>query len=81
MAHRRAGTTARLMDLERTVEALNGALRHVQWELQRAKASCLTERLRKSLINPFSGGTFMSAACSRRARPNTRVLSDDGPRA
>ena len=36
---------ARLVDLERTVDSLNGQLREMQWELYRAKAEPLSMRL------------------------------------
>jgi hypothetical protein len=81
MTHQTAETTERLMDLERTVEALNGQLRHMRWELQRAKADSLRERFLKNLINPSPSRAFMSAVCNRRARPNIKVASHGGPRA
>lgn len=66
-------TKTRLTDLERTVDALNGRLREVQWELQQAKGGSLTERLWKNLLTR-QGNEFMSAVCNRRARPNTKVV-------
>ena len=71
-------TKERLMDLERTVDTLNGRLREIQWELQQTKAGSLTERFRKSLMNPWQGGEFMSAVCNRRVRPNTKVVDHAG---
>jgi len=78
MTHRTVGTTARLMDLERTVDALNGRLRNMQWELQQAKAGSLAERFWKNLLNPLQGGEFMSAVCNRRIRPNTKLVDHVG---
>lgn len=67
-------TKARLMNLERTVDTLNGRLRDMQWELQRAKSSSLTERLWRNFTSARHGGEFMSACCNRRARPNMRMV-------
>ena len=72
--------TDRLVDLERTVDSLNGQLREMQWELYRAR------RVVFSLVVAESGGSrrrqeFMSAVCSRRARPNTKMVSHADPRA
>lgn len=67
-------TKNRLMDLERTVDVLNGRLREVQWTLQRAKGHSLTERLWRNLLSTTrQGSEFMSAVCNRRIRPNTKV--------
>ena len=74
-------TKERFMDLERTVDALNGRLRDMQWELQRAKSDSLTERLRRNLMGPWQDSEFMSAVCNRRARPNTKVMNHVGTRA
>ena len=74
MAGRNMVTKERLMDLERTVDALNGQLRDIRWELQRAKAGSLTERFWKNLVSPSQVSEFMSAVCNRRARPNTKVV-------
>jgi len=71
-------TTTRLMDLERTVDALTGRLRDVQWELARVKSDSLTERLWKNLTSPWQGSAFMSACCNRRARPNMRMVGHGG---
>ncbi|NJN49076.1 MAG: hypothetical protein HC805_03915 [Alkalinema sp. RL_2_19] len=73
--------TGRLTDLERTVDALNGQLREMQWELQQAKGSSLTERIWNNLINPRQSRVFMSAVCNRRIRPNTKVVIHAGSRA
>ena len=73
--------TDRLVDLERTVESLNGQLREMQGELYRAtKAEPLSVRLWRSLM-PQKGEVFMSAVCNRRIRPNTKVVSHAGSRA
>jgi hypothetical protein len=64
----------RLVDLERTVDSLNGQLREMQWELYRAKAEPLSMRLWRNLVSPKGGREFMSAVCNRRARPNTRMV-------
>lgn len=74
----RSMTKDRLTDLERTVDALNGRLREMQWELQQAKSGSLTERFWKSLMSPRPGSTFMSAVCNRRVRPNTKVVDHAG---
>ena len=68
----------RLMDLEKTVDALNGRLRDMQWELQRAKGQSLTERLWKNLMSPWQRSEFISDVCNRRVRPNTKVVSHVG---
>ena len=73
--------TDRLVDLERTVESLNGQLREMQGELDRAtRAEPLSVRLWRSLV-PQKGGVFMSAVCNRRIRPNTKVMSHANSRA
>jgi hypothetical protein len=71
-------TKDRLMDLERTVDALNGRLRDMQWELQQAKAGSLTEWFWKNVMSPSQGNAFMSAVCNRRARPNSKVVDYAG---
>lgn len=73
--------TDRLVDLERTVDSLNGQLREMQWELCRAKAQPFTVRLWRSLVSLKGGQEFMSAVCNRRARPNTKIVSYADPRA
>ena len=67
-------TKERLMDLERTVDTMNGRLRDMQWELQQAKGHSLTERLWKNLIGFRQGSEFMSAVCNRQVRPNTKMV-------
>ena len=73
--------TDRLVDLERTVDSLNGRLREMQWELYRAKVEPLTVRLWRNLVSLKGGQEFMSAVCNRRARPNTKMVSHAHPRA
>jgi hypothetical protein len=71
----------RLVDLERTVDSLNGQLREMQCELYRVKPSPLSVRLWRNLVSFKSGREFMSAVCNRRARPNTRMVANADPRA
>jgi hypothetical protein len=73
--------TDRLIDLERTVDSLNGQLRELQWELYQAKAELLPVRLWRNLVGLKGGQEFMSAVCNRRARPNTKMVSHADPRA
>jgi hypothetical protein len=71
---RQDGTSDRLMHLERTLSRLNGQLREMQGELQRAKGQSRTERFWRSFMSPDA--VFMSAVCNRRIRPNTKVTRD-----
>lgn len=71
----------RLVDLERTVDSLNGQLCEMQWELCRAKAKPFPVRLWHNLVSLKGGQEFMSAVCNRRARPNTKMVSHAGSRA
>ena len=73
--------TDRLVDLERTVDSLNGQLREMQWELDRVKAEPLPIRLWRNFVSLKGGPELMSAVCNRRARPNTRMLFHADPRA
>ena len=73
--------TDRLVDLERTVDSLNGQLREMQWELYRGKAEPLPVRLWRNLVSLKGGQEFMSAVCNRRARPNTKYMFHANPRA
>ena len=68
----RSFRTDRLIDLERTVDFLNGQLRKMQGDLYRAKAEPIPVRLWRNLVSLKGGPKFMSAVCNRRARPNTR---------
>jgi hypothetical protein len=70
----------RLVDLERTVEALNGQLRDMQGERCGVKAELLSVRWWRTLV-PHRGDVFMSAVCNRRIRPNTKVVAHGGSRA
>jgi hypothetical protein len=73
--------TDRLIDLEHTVDSLNGELRKIQWVLYRAKAEPLPARLWRNLVSLKGRQEFMSAVCNRRARPNTKMVSHADPRA
>jgi hypothetical protein len=73
--------TMRLVDLERTVDSLNGQLRKMQWDLYRAKAEPLSVRLWRNLAGFKVGQEFMSAVCNRRARPNTKLVTHAHSRA
>lgn len=73
-------TKDRLRDLERTIYALNGQLRDMQWELQQTKGTSMKGRLWSNFIG-WQGGIFMSAVCNRRIRPNTKVVHDGNPNA
>ncbi len=70
----------RLVDLEQTVNFLNGQLREVQWKLGRPKADRLPARLWRTLVNPKGGQEFMSAVCNRQVRPNTKMVPHVDPR-
>ncbi len=70
----------RLVDLERTVDFLNGQLREVQWKLCRPKADLLPIRLWRTLVSPKGGQEFMSAVCNRQVRPNMKMVSHADPR-
>ena len=73
--------TDRLVDLERTVDSLNGQLREMQWTLYRSKVEPLPVRLWRNLVSLKGGQGLMSAVCNRRARPNTKMVSHADPRA
>ena len=73
--------TDRLVDLEQTVESLNGELRKIQWDLYRAKAEPLPARLWRNLVSLKGRQEFMSAVCNRCVRPNTKMVSHADPRA
>ena len=74
-----AGTTDRLMDLEKTVAALDDRLRNIQSGLWQFKSSSLTERL-LNLMSSKQKCAFMSAVCNGRVRPNMKVANHDSPR-
>ena len=71
----------RLIDLERTVNSLNGQVRKMQGDLYRAKSEPLPTRLWRNLVNLKGRQEFMSTVCNRCARPNTKVVSYADPRA
>ena len=73
--------TDRLIDLEQTVDSLNGELRKIQWDLYRPKTEPLPIRLWRNLVSLKGGQEFMSAVCNQRARPNTKMVSHVDPRA
>ena len=75
-----AGTTDRLMDLEKTVAALDDRLRNIQSGLWQSKPSSLTDRL-LNLMSSKQKRAFMSAVCNRPVRPNMKVANHDSPRA
>ncbi len=70
----------RLIDLERTVDFLNGQVRKMQGELHRAKAVPITTRLWRNLVGFKGRQEFMSAVCNRCVRPNTKLVSHVEPR-
>ncbi len=70
----------RLVDLERTVDLLNGQVRKMQGELHRAKAVPIPIRLWRNLVGLKGGQEFMSAVCNRCIRPNTKLVSHVEPR-
>jgi hypothetical protein len=76
----RSFRTERLVDLERTVDSLNGQLRKMQWDLYQAKAEPLPTRLWRNIVSLKGGQEFMSAVCNRCVRPNTKVVSYADPR-
>jgi len=74
-------TKERLMDLQRTVDCLQGRVQDMQWELRHATQRPLTERWWwKNLLGARSSNAFMSACCNRRVRPNTKMVNDAGTR-
>ena len=70
----------RLIDLERTVDSLNGELRKMQGDLYRIKVEPLPIRLWRNLVSHRGRQAFMSAVCNRSARPNTKMISYADPR-
>ena len=67
-------TKERLIDLQRTVDTLQGRVQDMQSELRQAKRPP-AERWWKNLLGAKQGNTFMSACCNRRVRPNTKMVS------
>jgi len=72
-------TKDQLMDLERSVAALDGRLQSIQWGLQRSHAGSLMKRFR-NLIRSRQGHEFMSTVCNQRVRSNTKLGSHGSPR-
>lgn len=64
-------TKDQLMDLERTVAALDNRLQSIQRGLRRSTADSLVERFR-SLLRSKQGSQFMSTVCNRHVRLNTK---------
>ena len=77
----RSYMTERLIDLERTVDSLNGQLRKMQGDLYRAKSKPFPIRLLRNLVSFKGGQEFMSAVCNRCARPNTKMVTHVDSRA
>ena len=77
----RSFRTERLIDLERTVNFLNGQVRKMQRELYRAKVERLSVRLWRNLVSRMGRQEFMSTVCNRCVRPNTKLVSYADPRA
>ena len=77
----RSFRTERLIDLERTVDFLNGQLRKMQWDVYRVKAESLPIRVWRNLVSPKGRQQFMSAVYTRRVRPNTKVVPHADSRA
>ena len=69
----------RLVDLERTVDFLNGQVRKMQRELYRAKSEPLSVRLWRNLVSRKGGQEFMSTVCNRCVRPNMKLVSHFDP--
>ncbi|CUS33601.1 hypothetical protein COMA2_130141 [Candidatus Nitrospira nitrificans] len=73
-------TKDQLMDLERTVAALDNRLQSIQRGLGRSTPGSLVERFR-SLLRPKQRNQFMSTVCNRHVRLNTKLTNHDSPRA
>ena len=73
-------TKDQLMDLERTVAALDNRLQSIQRGLRRSAPGSLAECFR-SLLRPKQGSQFMSTVCNRHVRLNTKLTSHDSPKA
>lgn len=72
-------TRDHLMDLERTVAALDNRLQNIQWGLQQSTAGSLVERFR-NLMRSKGENRFMSTVCNQRARSNTKIVIYDNPK-
>jgi hypothetical protein len=77
--HTRA-TKERLVDLQRTVETLQGRLQDMQWELRQSQRRSLGELWWRNLLGVRKSNAFMSACCNRRVRPNTKMVDYAGTR-
>jgi hypothetical protein len=73
-------TKDRLMNLERTVAALNVQLRAMPSGRQQSRAGSLAVRF-WNLVSAKQANTSISAVCNRPARPNLKVATHDSPRA
>jgi hypothetical protein len=72
-------TKERLMDLQRTVETLQGRVQDMQWQLRQAQRRSLSERWWSNLLRTRQDNAFMSACCNRHVRPNTKMVNYAGP--
>ena len=68
-------TKERLIDLQRTVETLQGRMQEMQCQLRQAQQPPLTGRWWSTLLGARRDNAFMSACCNRRARPNTKMVN------
>lgn len=69
-------TSDRLMDLERTVAALDNRLQMIQCGLERTHAGSFKKRF-WSFMRFNSNGEFMSAVCNQRVRSNTKLVTHE----
>lgn len=76
--HMGATKEERLMNLQRTVDTLQGRVQDMQWELRHAQRRTLSEGWWRNLLGTRQANTFMSACCNRRVRPNTRMMDYAG---
>ena len=67
-------TNEQLLDLQRTVDKLQGHVQDMQCELRVANRTP-AERWWRSLLGAKQGNPFMSACCNRRVRPNTKMVA------
>jgi hypothetical protein len=72
-------TKDHLMDLERTVAALDNKLQSIQWGLQGSTIGLLVERFRR-VMRFKQRSRFMSTVCNQHIRSNTKLVSHDRPR-
>lgn len=75
---RMEGTKERLIDLQRTVETLQGRMQEIQCQLRQPQRRSLTGRWWSNLLGTGQDNAFMSACCNRRARPNTKMVNYAG---